>query len=256
MIPAWVAAAKVAASKAASVAGPMLLQGRLNRRAEERAFKQNREFWQERFDKTNEYNTPLEQMKRMKEAGLNPALMYGGSGGAGAAPADMGSADGKKAETYDLNPQFALISAQAKNIQADTELKKQNALLALERSAHEVQKSGLTLQQKKQAEERTKRIGGMLDAELEIKANEAIIKQIEANFSDRRQRAQINNIVQEAKERAARTKGFKYQNEVYEQTKKQLVKAGINPDSGIIQQILQAIFNDLPTRVDYRDYTR
>lgn len=260
-VPAWIAAAKVAAtkiagSKAAMQAGkfvqtfgPNLAIGALNRRAEERAFKQNREFWRERFDATNEYNTPLAQMQRMKEAGLNPALMYGGSGGAGAAPADMGSTDGKRAETYDINPQFALMSAQAKNIEADTELKKQNSLLALERAAHEVQKSGLTRQQKLQATERTKRIGSLLDTEVQIKSAEAITKQVEAAFADEKTRAQVNNIIQEAQERAARTKGFKYQNEVYEQTKKELVRAGVNPDSPILQQLLQAIFNDLPGRM-------
>lgn len=41
--------------------------------------RKNRRFQREMFDKTNEYNTPIQQVKRMKEAGLNPALMYQGS---------------------------------------------------------------------------------------------------------------------------------------------------------------------------------
>jgi hypothetical protein len=39
----------------------------------------NRRFSREMFDKTNAYNTPAQQIKRMKEAGLNPALMYQGT---------------------------------------------------------------------------------------------------------------------------------------------------------------------------------
>lgn len=41
--------------------------------------KSNRKAQMELFDKTNAYNNPVEQVKRMKSAGLNPALMYQGS---------------------------------------------------------------------------------------------------------------------------------------------------------------------------------
>ena len=49
-----------------------------------KAFKRSKELMKEQrdwdkkmWDHQNAYNTPLEQMKRYKEAGLNPALMYG-----------------------------------------------------------------------------------------------------------------------------------------------------------------------------------
>lgn len=47
----------------------------------------NTEMW----NKTNEYNSPKNQVSRMKEAGLNPALMYGSgsSGGGQASPAPL-----------------------------------------------------------------------------------------------------------------------------------------------------------------------
>jgi hypothetical protein len=44
------------------------------------------------FDYSNAYNTPLNQMKRLKEAGLNPALMYG-QGTTGNTNASMPTAD-------------------------------------------------------------------------------------------------------------------------------------------------------------------
>lgn len=49
------------------------LQGIINRRAERRQWNRNVSMWKMQ----NEYNTPSNQMKRLKEAGLNPNLMYG-----------------------------------------------------------------------------------------------------------------------------------------------------------------------------------
>ena len=49
------------------------LQGIINRRAERRQWNRNVSMWKMQ----NEYNTPINQMKRLKEAGLNPNLMYG-----------------------------------------------------------------------------------------------------------------------------------------------------------------------------------
>lgn len=43
------------------------------RREADRAFKRSKEM----FDYQNRYNTPARQMQRLKQAGLNPALMYG-----------------------------------------------------------------------------------------------------------------------------------------------------------------------------------
>jgi hypothetical protein len=49
------------------------LQGIINRRAERRQWNRNVSMWKMQ----NEYNSPINQMKRLKEAGLNPNLMYG-----------------------------------------------------------------------------------------------------------------------------------------------------------------------------------
>ena len=38
--------------------------------------RENREWQEKMWEKTNEYNTPAAQIERMKAAGLNPALMY------------------------------------------------------------------------------------------------------------------------------------------------------------------------------------
>lgn len=97
--------------------GTTIWQNRANRRAQDRAFEQNKQFWQERFDKEAEYSSPVQQMARLKAAGLNPALMYkSGAGGAGNISGP--SAQGKVAEKYDM-AQLGLISAQTAKIMQD-----------------------------------------------------------------------------------------------------------------------------------------
>ena len=44
-----------------------------NRKASDKAYERKLEFW----NMQNEYNSPKEQMNRLREAGLNPHLMYG-----------------------------------------------------------------------------------------------------------------------------------------------------------------------------------
>ena len=104
---------------AALTGGSMILQNRLNKKAQDRAFEQNKQFWQERFDAEAKYNSPVEQKARMQAAGLNPALMYkSGAGGGGNVTSP--SAQGKVAERYELG-QLALQSAQVAKIKEDTD---------------------------------------------------------------------------------------------------------------------------------------
>jgi len=111
---------------AASAGGQIYAQGKMNKKTRE---------WNERMYAIQrrdaiadrDYNSSKEQMKRLKEAGLNPALIYGDSG-AGAVTQTRGSAPGN------WNPQVApiggmglmagqqvaLLQAQVENIKADT----------------------------------------------------------------------------------------------------------------------------------------
>ena len=98
-------------------AGLALGQNYLDRRAQDRAFEQNKQFWHERFDKEAQYNSPVQQKARMMQAGLNPALMY--KGGQTGGNVSGGSAQGKIAEKYQLT-ELARMSAEVAKIKADT----------------------------------------------------------------------------------------------------------------------------------------
>jgi chorismate mutase len=89
----------------------------LDRRAQNKAFEQNKQFWHERFDKEAKYNSPVQQKARMQEAGLSPALMY--KGGQTGGNVSGGSAQGKIAERAQLT-ELARMSAEVAKIKADT----------------------------------------------------------------------------------------------------------------------------------------
>lgn len=67
-----------AASVAANT-GSGLFSNRKNRKFQERQNQLNREFAINAFNMENSYNAPVNQIQRLKDAGLNPNLIYGGS---------------------------------------------------------------------------------------------------------------------------------------------------------------------------------
>lgn len=76
---------------AATGLGNILSTGQLNRK--------NRKFQEDMWNKANAYNTPMKQMERFKQAGLNPHLIYG-QGNAG----NTSYINPHQQETPDLTP--------------------------------------------------------------------------------------------------------------------------------------------------------
>lgn len=110
--------------------GNSVLQHHYNKQLAEMQFKQNLQMW----NLQNEYNSPTAQRKRLEEANLNPALMYGnGSVSAGNASQmpqyqQMGVDIGQNMMSA---LQMAQVVANIKNVNADTEGKKiQNGYIA------------------------------------------------------------------------------------------------------------------------------
>ena len=97
--------------------GSDLLSNRGAKSRQNLANKQNVEFW----NMQNAYNTPKQQMSRLKDAGLNPNLIYGSNANTGVA----GSIAPSKASPYNVqNPvplQTMLLGAQIKNLNSITD---------------------------------------------------------------------------------------------------------------------------------------
>jgi hypothetical protein len=103
--------------------GSSLFSNRGARRRQQLADQNNIKFWQMQ----NKYNTPKQQMARLKEAGLNPALIYGsGATNTGVA----GSIAPSKPAPYNIKDPVPsvlssmLINEQYNNLKEDTRSKK------------------------------------------------------------------------------------------------------------------------------------
>lgn len=123
--------------------------------------RKSRQFQEKMFHMTNEYNHPLAQRQRLEEAGLNPALMYGGSvtGAAGTAdqPAkpdfdfpdvgqQLGTGVGHMIQAQAVQSQLDINRAREDNIEQDTANKGIDAIL----KAISAQGADLDYKQKKE----------------------------------------------------------------------------------------------------------
>ena len=117
-----------------------------NKKAQARARAHDINMW----DKTNAYNDPKAQMERLRNAGLNPNMVYGGSQGQTAGQAN--ALPGAKAENYEMNlgnPGTDLINfrnteAQTDNHRAQFQVIQEEAKLKNAQYIHELDKMDLT----------------------------------------------------------------------------------------------------------------
>lgn len=130
-----IAAVAGAASSLLGTGANAYATGRLNkknRKFQKELYEQQRADNERQWHMTNQYNTPLSQMNRLKEAGLNPMLMYGsGAGGAGNAGSTPTSATFQNYEDKPPNFDFSSLggyigfrqqAAQTDNTRANTRL--------------------------------------------------------------------------------------------------------------------------------------
>ena len=97
--------------------GSSLITNHGNKKAQQRARAHDINMW----DKTNAYNDPKSQMERLRNAGLNPNMVYGGSSGqtAGQANALPGA---KAPDIKNIETRQPLMDyVQVKNTEAQTE---------------------------------------------------------------------------------------------------------------------------------------
>ncbi len=126
--------------------GSSLIGNRARKREADRARAHDLNMW----DKTNAYNDPKQQMERLRNAGLNPNMVYGGSSGQTAGTANNLPA-AKAAEIRDINPGNPMSNyVQLKNTEANTDnvrsqegLNVANTILTNNKSATELQEKKL-----------------------------------------------------------------------------------------------------------------
>lgn len=100
-----------AATQTLNNAANMMAQGNVNRKTRkwnEKMMDRQRQWAQEDWNKLNEYNHPSAQMARLREAGLNPNLVYGKG-------ADVTADSVRGTETKAWNPKASQVSFDARS---------------------------------------------------------------------------------------------------------------------------------------------
>ncbi len=130
---------------AAARIGSNLLTNQGNKKAQERARAHDINMW----DKTNAYNDPKSQMERLRNAGLNPNMVYGGSSGQTAGEAS--SLPAAKAPDYQMDigaPAMDYVTmknteAQTENVRSQQGLNDANTILTNAKVETELQEKKL-----------------------------------------------------------------------------------------------------------------
>ncbi|MDV4044515.1 hypothetical protein CMT37_17005 [Elizabethkingia anophelis] len=251
-----------------------LLNGLFSNNSARKVAKENREFALDMWNRNNEYNTPTNQMARLKEAGLNPNLMYGqGTTGNSSSPA---AAEGRKGTNYDMGfmeaaqlhqqlkmneqtrqlqkAQTQNLEAQTLKTEAETENTRASTLNTSETTEYNrklrpmiLQKYGVDIANTQLTNENLQKINSKIDAEIDqIKAN--------TNLSGK----QLQSLEQLMGKTAIEIQNAKKQgqsidlNNAEQQFKNDLWKKGINPGSTGANGLIDWLRNNVLDKV-YRE---
>lgn len=102
-----------------------------------------RDEWTRQFDMTNQYNTYSAQLQRLRAAGLNPNIMLGSGSTSNAVGQSVSSPTPSAPDAssaFSAVANRAMIQAQVKNMQEDTEIKHIQAQTELQRRLAEIHK--------------------------------------------------------------------------------------------------------------------
>lgn len=218
------------------------------RRKEERGrrkYEQAREldrraYDQEMWSKVNKYNHPLAQMQRLKEAGLNPNLIYGSSPGSAVGNAQS-IASGKQLQAEAPQYQFSnpmtpfmdtrVKQAQTNNLKTQSNLNTANAIKS-------IAQSGL-------AKSQTNQINRLLGGQFEIQKEEVkqakigtFLKTLEKTGKDKYYLAEMAAITNKAI-----AEGESAQAQVaLSRLNERLAKKGIRPTDPLYMRLMGLIF--------------
>jgi hypothetical protein len=196
------------------------------KRRQQQADKQNVKFW----EMQNAYNTPKMQMSRLKDAGLNPNLIYGNSantGNAGAvaaskpAPYNFQDPTPTALNALAIKSQIDLNNSQAYKNNTDANAKNQQAPATLESTKQDIKiKEERFLQEAVKTKEITK------------------------------QQAAITKSLQTKAEIDVMTKGYK---KTEYEFKENLMKIGISPDGNVGTTILKLFAQAMKVYLEFAE---
>ena len=193
-----------------------LLGNRGAKRRQQLADQQNIKFW----NMQNAYNTPKQQMARLKDAGLNPNLIYGSNANTGVA----GSVSPSKASPYNIqNPvpsavQTALMGAQINNLNS----------IADKNRAETEKTLGLTPS-----------LIGRSNKQLEILVEQKFQASVKSGQITNQEMAKTKDLMAKANTSVI-TEGY---TRAYTNFKKGLIRQGIDPAGGLHTTLLKWFAN-------------
>lgn len=188
------AAGRAALKQAAGTAATTLGITGMNQLLQDRAFRKEKQWWKEQFDYAAKYDTPAAQMKRMKEAGLNPALMYGGQGSVAGAPSPSGgSMQAAQGELSNLS----MMSAEVQNLKAELGMKRAQEAYITQQSLTEMQRGRLTGAQADVAEGLTDTNQDLAKYQLQLRKEQLISQQIDNYVKDQTKNQQVQMVTME-----------------------------------------------------------
>lgn len=226
--------------------------------------KKNRAWQEHMWNKTNEYNHPVSQMQRFKDAGLNPHLMYGqGDNG----NTSMPQAPKQEVPNYNFaDAAMAYVSTKKQqteidNMQKAQEVMEADKILKSAQTQNTLSASAKTDQEVLQAGELFQTVKATADANLNslnasIKKigveTEAVVKQMAAtDASIKLSQAQISKISQDVEESAQRIQVLKA-DQRFKDAETERVRIenkfrnlGINPNAPPIQKLLYETFKPM-----------
>ena len=196
--------------------GSSLLGNRGAKKRQQLADQQNIKFW----NMQNAYNTPKQQMSRLKDAGLNPNLIYGSNANTGVA----GSVSPSKASPYSVqNPvpsaiQTALITSQIQNLNSVTEKNRAETEKTLGLTPSLINRS---------------------NKQLEILVEQKLQASVKSGQISKQQVATTKKLMADAT-RSVQQQGYE---KTYINFKKGLIKAGIDPAGSLNTTALKWFVN-------------
>lgn len=223
--------AAAAAISGISSIGSSLVTNAGTRRAAKFAARANLKQWH----RQNEYNHPIAQMERLKAAGLNPNLIYGSSPGSATGNASdiprVNAPDYKFDNPLSELQQFAdygLKQVQSDNVQAQTNVATQEALLKSAQTAETLSK-GASAKVRAEIDRELKQT--TMDAQKEQLRNlerEGLGRDLDNSFKDQTIRDRVKTVMYEAAAAKETLKGKQLDNRM-KQLDIELRRMGIYP---------------------------